>query len=141
MTHEEALELITPFYNLFKTSARDWDAGMAVLADDWKAYYTNQEYRTKEETRPFLEGLYDLVPDIEVEILQHYVDGDTISVRSELSGTPIYDFMVPDSAGKRFSIMTIDIHHAKDGKLVALYHAEDWMTARRQLGEVGPEGG
>lgn len=138
MTHEEALAIITPFYNLFKTSKRNWEEGMAVLDDDWKAYYTNTEYRDKNETRPFLQGLYDLVPDIEVEILQHYVDGDTIAVRSELSGTPIHDFMVPGSAGKRFSIMTIDIHHVKNGKIVALYHAEDWMTARRQLGETGP---
>ena len=35
--------------------------------------------------------------------------------------------------GKKFQIMTIDIHTVKDGKLIAAHHVEDWAGAIRQL--------
>ncbi|WP_433617990.1 ester cyclase [Dactylosporangium sp. CA-139114] len=133
MTKQAAQRLIEPFYDLFRSKRRDWDAGFAVLADDWRSYYTNGRYRTKAETRPYIEGLFDLVPDINVEILHLSVDGVHVAVRSELSGTPAGDFMVPHT-GRSFSIMTIDVHEiGGDGRLSVLHHLEDWGTAIRQL--------
>jgi predicted ester cyclase len=129
----DAQTLIEPFYDLFRSKQRDWDAGFAVLADDWKSYYTNGAYRTKADTRPYIQGLFEQVPDINVEILDLMVDGPKIAVRSELSGTPAGDFMVPHT-GRGFSIMTIDIHQVgPDGRLAVLHHSEDWGTAIRQL--------
>jgi predicted ester cyclase len=129
----DAQTLIEPFYDLFRSKQRDWDAGFAVLAEDWKSYYTNGAYRTKADTRPYIQGLFEQVPDINVEILDLVVDGPKIAVRSELSGTPVGDFMVPHT-GRSFSIMTIDIHQVgSDGRLAVLHHSEDWGTAIRQL--------
>jgi predicted ester cyclase len=131
--HAEAERLIEPFYDLFRSKRRDWDAGFAVLSDDWRSYYTNGRYRSKSETRPYIEGLFDLVPDINVEIQHLSVDGIYVAVRSELSGTPAADFMVPHT-GRSFSIMTIDVHEiGGDGLLSVLHHLEDWGTAIRQL--------
>ncbi|MBX3044546.1 MAG: ester cyclase [Candidatus Kapabacteria bacterium] len=132
LTKEQAFEIITPFYNLFCSDRRDWDLGFGVLDDDWKSYYTNDKYRTKSDTRPYIAGLFEIVPDINVEILDFFVSGDQVAVRSELSGTPNTDFMVPHS-GRKFSIMTIDIHKISNGKIVELRHLEDWGTAIRQL--------
>ncbi|GGK99674.1 ester cyclase [Mangrovihabitans endophyticus] len=133
MQRHEAQNLIEPFYDLFRSKRRDWDAGFAVLADDWRSYYTNGDYRTKTDTRPYIEGLFEIVPDINVEILHLTVDGQFIAVRSELSGTPATDFMVPHT-GRSFRIMTIDIHQVgADGRLSVLHHLEDWGTAIRQL--------
>jgi hypothetical protein len=133
MQRVEAERLIEPFYDLFRSKRRDWDAGFAVLAEDWRSYYTNGRYRTRTDTRPYIEGLFDLVPDINVEILHCSVDGVHICVRSELSGTPAGDFMVPHT-GRAFSIMTIDVHEVDDdGRLSVLHHLEDWGTAIRQL--------
>ena len=67
---------------------RDWDKGFAVLSDEWRSYYTNELYRTKADTRPYIEGLFRTRPGHQREILQTVVDGDTVAVRSELSGTP-----------------------------------------------------
>jgi hypothetical protein len=68
-----------------------------------------------------------------VEILHLSVDGAFIAVRSELSGTPVTDFMGPHT-GRSFSIMTIDIHQVgADGTLAVLHHLEDWGTAIQQL--------
>ncbi len=138
MTHDEARAIIEPFYNLFRADKRNWEAGLAVLADDWKSYYTNEDYRTKADTQPYLQGLFDIVPDINVEIHHLSVDGEYIAVRSTLSGTPNTDFMVPYS-GRSFSIMTIDINRVRDGKIIELYHLEDWGTAIRQLGTANHE--
>jgi predicted ester cyclase len=133
MQQTEARSLIEPFYDLFRSDRRDWDKGFAVLADGWRSYYTNTLYRTKDETRPYVEGLFQIVPDMNVEILQLAVDGATIAVRSELSGTPKTDFMVPYT-GRSFSIMTIDLHEVDgDGRIATLHHLEDWGTAIKQL--------
>ncbi|MEN3306210.1 MAG: hypothetical protein V7603_2412 [Micromonosporaceae bacterium] len=134
MDQTEARSLIGPFYDLFRSDRRDWDKGFGVLADDWKSYYTNDLYRTKADTRPYIEGLFEVVPDMNVEIRQVAVDGPVIAVRSELSGTPKTDFMVPYS-GNSFSIMTIDLHQVgADGRIATLHHLEDWGTAIKQLG-------
>jgi predicted ester cyclase len=132
LTKEQALTIIEPFYNLFRSDKRDWDKALAILDEGWKAYYTNTDYRTVADTREYIQGLFELVPDIQVKILDLIIDGETIAVRSELSGTPKADFLVPYS-GKKFSIMTIDINKTKDGKIMELYHAEDWGTAIKQL--------
>lgn len=132
LTKEQAMAILEPFYNLFRADKRDWDKALAILDEDWKAYYTNTAYRTRSETQDYIQGLFDLVPDIQVEIKDLIIGEDSIAVRSELSGTPKADFMVPYS-GRKFSIMTIDINRIKDGKIMELYHAEDWGTAIKQL--------
>jgi predicted ester cyclase len=132
LTNENSLEILRPFYNLFCADKRDWEKGFGVLDENWKSYYTNEKYRTKAETRPYIAELFEIVPDINVEILDFFVSGDQVAVRSELSGTPKTDFMVPHN-GRKFSIMTIDIHKISNGKIVELRHLEDWGTAIRQL--------
>jgi steroid delta-isomerase-like uncharacterized protein len=106
---------------------------MASLADDWKAYYNNNEYRTKEETREFLQKFFEEIPDINVDIKQIAVEGDIITVRSEMTGTPKGDFLGVPHSGRSFRIMTIDFNRVKDGKLIELYHVESWTTAIEQL--------
>ena len=46
MTHEQALALIEPFYNLFRSDKRDWEKGFASLTDDWKSWDGNDTFRT-----------------------------------------------------------------------------------------------
>lgn len=137
ITHEEALKIIEPFYNLFRAELRDWDKGMACLSEDWKSYDGNDTFRTKAETRPFLEGLFSAVPDINVTNLQVAVEGDWIAVRSELTGTPKGDFFGVPYSGRSFHIMAVDFNQFKDGKLINLYHCENWAIAVSQLrGEI-----
>ena len=127
------MALIEPFYNLFRADKRDWEKGFASLADDWKSYDGNDTYRNKADTRGFLEGLFSQVPDINVENLQVMVEGDWIAVRSELTGTPSGEFFGVPHTGRSFHIMAIDFNRHKDGKLVELYHDENWLIAIAQL--------
>lgn len=140
MTAEEAKEIITPFYDLFRAEKRDWDKGFAVLADDWKSYFNNEEYLGKSDTREFLGRLFNLIPDINVDIQQLFVNGEYVAVRSALTGTPNDDFMGVPYGGKSFNIMTIDILQLRDGKVIALYHSENWATAIEQLSDTSGEG-
>jgi predicted ester cyclase len=80
-----------------------------------------------------VQGFGKLIPDLAWEIKEVFADGDRIIVRSEASGTPAGDFMGVPHGGKRFAIMTIDIHTTADGKLVRAHHVEDWAGALRQL--------
>ncbi len=135
MTKEQALQIIEPFYNLFRTDKRDWDKGFDSLADDWKSYDGNQTHRTKEQTRAYLEGLFASVPDINVTNLQVQVDGDWICVRSELTGTPVGEqFLGEPVTGRPFHIMAIDFNRIdENGKLLELYHCENWAIAIMQI--------
>lgn len=133
ITHEQALAIIEPFYNLFRADKRDWEKGFDSLADDWRSYDGNDTYRNKEETRAFLEGFFAAVPDINVENIQVIVEGDWIAVRSELTGTPSGEFFGVPHSGRKFRIMAIDFNRHKDGKLVELYHCEHWALAVTQL--------
>jgi len=128
-----ARRIITPFYDLFSAKRRDFDKGLAVLADDWRSYYNNDDYLSKEHTTTFLRSLFNLIPDIDVEIRQLFVNGEFVTVRSALTGTPSDTFMGVPYGGRSFNIMTIDIHQIRDSKIVALYHAENWATAIEQL--------
>ncbi len=132
LTKEKAMIITEPFYNLFRAGKRDWDVGFDSMADDWKAYYTNTEFRNKTETRNFLKGFFDLIPDINVEIKHVLVDEDFAIFRTELSGTPKGDWVVPYT-GRSFHVMDLDIHRIKDGKLIELYHVEDWFLGVNQL--------
>lgn len=134
ISHAKAKEIITPFYNLFRHDKRDWEAGFASLADDWKSYDGNNEYRGKVETRAFLEGLFATVPNIYVENIQFIVQGRWIAVRSELTGTPEKEFFGVPPNGRSFRIMAMDFNHVNaEGKLDILYHAEHWALAVTQL--------
>ena len=133
LTHDQALAVIAPFYDLFRADKRDWDKGMDSLAHDWKSYDGNDTFRDKTETRKFLEGFFAAVPDIHVENLQVIVEGEWIAVRSELTGTPKGELFGVPHTGRRFHIMAVDFNRHKDGKLVELLHCENWVIAIAQL--------
>lgn len=133
LTHDQAMAIIEPFYNLFRSDKRDWDKGFAALADDWKSWDGNDTFRSKADTRKFLEGLFEMVPDIQVKNLQIIVEGDWIAVRSELSGTPQKEFFGVPPSGRSFHIMAVDFNRVRDGKLAELYHCENWAIAVSQL--------
>lgn len=55
-------------------------------------------------------------------------------VRGTASGTPVGPFFGVDPAtGRSFEIMSIDILTVEEGKIVHVYHLEDWTGAIAQL--------
>lgn len=78
-------------------------------------------------------GLGKLIPDLNWAVEEMIQEGDRVVVRSRASGTPAGPLFGVDGKGKRFDILTIDIHTIEDGKIIRTYHVEDWAGALRQL--------
>jgi steroid delta-isomerase-like uncharacterized protein len=135
MNREAATELIAPFYDaLNQPSSKDVAALVeGVARADWRSYSGETVSKGREEFVNQVRGFGKLIPDLAWSIKDVLVDGDRIVVRSEASGTPAGDFMGLPHSGKRFAIMTIDIHTVRDGKLAAAHHVEDWASALKQL--------
>ena len=78
-------------------------------------------------------GFGKLIPDLKWDVQAMHQDGNTITVRSRATGTPVGPLFGVDGQGRSFDIMTIDIHEIEDGKIVRTYHIEDWAGALQQL--------
>lgn len=79
--------------------------------------------------------LGQVVPDLQwvPEEILPLEDGRFV-VRGTASGTPIGPFFGVDPAtGRSFEIMSIDILTLEEGKVVHVYHVEDWTSAIAQL--------
>jgi steroid delta-isomerase-like uncharacterized protein len=135
MNQEAAARLVAPFYDALNQPASKDVAALveSVASADWRSYSGEAASKGRDEFVNQVRGFGKLIPDLAWTIKDVFGDGDRVIVRSEASGTPAADFMGVPHAGKRFAIMTIDIHTVRDGKLIAAHHVEDWAGAIRQL--------
>ena len=79
--------------------------------------------------------LGQVVPDLTWEVKEIIaLDDGRFVVRGEASGTPTGAFFgVETPTGRSFSVMSIDILTLAQGKIVHIYHLEDWTSAVAQL--------
>ncbi len=135
MNREAAQALVAPFYDALNTPAQKDVARLveSVAAPSWRSFAGEAISKGRAEFIQQVIGFGRLIPDLRWHIQELLVDGDRIIVRSEARGTPAGDFMGVPHSGRSFAIMTIDIHTAKDDKLVTAHHVEDWASALRQL--------
>jgi len=135
MNHEEAKAYVKEFYSMLNDpAAKDIDAiAGKILSPDWKSYSSETAFKQKDAFVQQVKGFGKILPDLKWDVKNVYVDGDTIIVRSEASGTPATVFFGVPHGGKSFKIMAIDIHKVKDGKSVEIHHVEDWAGALQQL--------
>lgn len=104
-----------------------------ILADNFVSK-GSIENKSKEQLTGQLGFFWKLIPDLQWTPQEVINEGNKYVVRSLASGTPKGDFMgLPTDGTKSFSIMTIDVHTIIDGKVMKVYHLEDWGTAMKQL--------
>jgi predicted ester cyclase len=79
--------------------------------------------------------LGNVVPNLSWETREIIELGDgRFVVRGTAKGTPIGPFFGVDPAtGKSFEIMSIDLVTVEQGRIVHIYHLEDWTGAVAQL--------
>lgn len=135
MSTTDARALVSPFYDaLNNPAAKDVRALVeGVASPDWRSFSGESVSKGREEFIQQVIGFGRMIPDLSWEIREVFADGDRVIVRSEASGTPSGDFMGVPHGGRRFAVMTIDIHTLAGGKLVRAHHVEDWAGALRQL--------
>lgn len=130
------LDVIKAFYSELLSQAGREDlasAAEAVLVENWSSTPTPQGGPDRKGMVASLEGFAKLIPDLQwipQEILQ---DGNTYTVRSLFSGTPVGPFLGIEPSGKRFEAMSIDIHTVENGLISTSFHVENWLSVMRQL--------
>ena len=135
MTRESARALVAPFYAALNAPASKDVAALvsSVASPEWRSYGSANTSKGREDFIKQVLGFGKLIPNLAWDVKDVFVDGNTIVVRSEASGTPAADFMGVAHGGGSFSVVAIDIHTVEGGKLVRAAHVEDWATALRQL--------
>jgi predicted ester cyclase len=126
----EDLAAVHAFYDIFTNPGPESNAAfLAATSEDWKSYADySGNYEVREDLLPRSAGIVAFMPDLEFTIEAIHQDGDFVIVRSRSIATPAGEFMGVDPQGRNF-----DIHELKDGKLVNMWHIEDWATAMRQM--------
>jgi predicted ester cyclase len=89
--------------------------------------------KSREQLLPQLQGFARLIPDLSWKIEEIVQVGNRFVVRGRASGTPVGTFFGVPASGRRFEIMSIDMHTVEAGQIVTTYHIEDWAGALRQL--------
>ncbi len=106
-----------------------------ILAPSWEDLPPNEGQAIgRDAFKPFVGGFHKMFPDLKV-VNEDIIDaGDKVIVRSTLSGTQAASFAGFPSKGKPFTIMAIDIHEFKDGKVIKTWHVENWLGGLFQMG-------
>lgn len=136
MDKHAALEVVTPFYTQALTVHANTTPTAVlekILSEDFQSV-NGQETKTRAVLAGQLEFFWKLIPDLKWEPKDYVFEGNKVVVRSVATGTPKGNFMgLPTDGTRSFKIDTIDIHELANGRVVRVYHLEDWATAMRQL--------
>jgi len=133
MTNKEAVMAFYEQALTVNSTTRPTAVLTPILADGFLSS-GSVESKTKEQLLGQLEFFWKLIPNLKWEPQEVINEGNKFVVRSIASGNPSGDFMgLPTDGTKAFKIMTIDIHHVEDGKILNVHHLEDWGTAMKQL--------
>lgn len=134
LTPEQGRAAIAPFYQALQAGQDAVGLISQATSPQWQSCSSRDVCKPREPVMAMIAGFGKAIPDLKWDIQEVLTSGNRVIVRSEASGTPAGAFMGVPYGGKRFQIMTIDIHTVENGKLVRAYHVEDWMSAVRQLG-------
>lgn len=133
MTNKEALLAFYEKALTVNTETRPEPVLAKILADNFVSK-GSVESKTKEQLTGQLGFFWKLIPDLKWVPQDIVNEGNKYVVRSLATGSPNGDFMgLATDGSKSFEIMTIDIHTIEDGKVIEVFHLEDWGTAMKQL--------
>jgi predicted ester cyclase len=135
LTETEARRLVAPLFDaLNRPSDKDVSAIVgAACHDDYRSYYTNSDYWSRDQ---FIDAIRDFgkrVPDLTWDVVDVGVFGNQIAVRGRVTGTPVAEFFGARPTGKSFDTMGIDLLAVRDGKFTHAFHTENWMAVAQQL--------
>jgi len=107
----------------------------SILSEDWvDVPPAPGQLSGRQGAKNILVELTTAFPDLKIKVEDVLQDGNRVVVRSEISGTQRGSFMGLPAQNRTMTIIAIDIHEFKDGRIVRTWHTEDWLTGLRQLG-------
>lgn len=106
-----------------------------ILSEDWvDVPPAPGQLSGRQGAKDILVQLTTAFPDLKIKVEDVLQDGNRVVVRSEISGTQSGSFMGLPAQNRTMTIIAIDIHEFKNGRIVRSWHTEDWLTGLRQLG-------
>ena len=129
---------IDAFYGALNTKdLGKLDAAVSANWDDLPL--APQQGAGREGFKSTAQYFFAAFPDLHVTNEQIVADGDLVVVRSTLSGTQRGEFSGMAPSGKHFSIMVMDMHQMRGGKIVRTWHVENWLGMMFQTGAWPPK--
>jgi hypothetical protein len=139
MVDERVRETIFMWYSLFNLPHRESVAAVhdRVVTPDYLSCTGDGpgECWNKQRSIQVITSFETSIPDMRFEIKERFAVDDHVIVRGEVSGTPAQDLfggLIPKT-GKRFRVMTTDIHTLEGERIRKTYHMENWFAAMLQL--------
>ncbi len=134
---DQARQLVAPFYEVLSLQHKGDEALKAMektVNPDWSFGSTDDSDRKRREQFAKETGFFaGVIPNLRSEVKDIMVSGDKVIVRRTISGTPAKPLFGIEPSGKSFSIMAIDIHTIKDGKIGRTDYVGNWAAAISQL--------
>ena len=137
VTAAEARTAMDSFYAALAATSPDVIERLLGQATtpDWQDCAANDACEGRSAAIGHWAGRFAVVPNSRWEERDLLVAGDKVIVRGQETGTPVLPFLGVAPAGRSFSVMTIDIHEVREGRVARTYHVEDWGAAIRQLSQ------
>ena len=111
-----------------------------VLTEGWSGTPAPPDLALgREAYKENVAGLVAMAPDLRIEVEEVLVEGDVAAVRSRLSATHDQPMFGVPPTGRRFEIMTMDMHRLEGERIAETWHVEDWLSAFQQIGAMGGE--
>jgi predicted ester cyclase len=130
---DEVQALVQTYYSVFDAASSDPRALDAVVAEGWQNRSSNGSVADKNAFIGLVSGIRQAVPNLRWQVDEVILAGDRVVVRGTGSGTPAAPLFGVPVTGRGFSIMSIDIHTVKNGRIASSFHLEDWAGAMGQL--------
>nr|WP_295771608.1 ester cyclase [Rhodoferax sp.] len=134
-TAVETPPAIKTFYANFSVPAPapNMELIMSSTTEDWQSCSSPEHCRGRDASAKTFAGFAVAIPNMKHEIKDVVVSGNRVVVRGMVSGTPKGDFFGVPHTGRSFSVMAIDVHEMRDGRIARSWHVEDWAEALSQL--------
>ncbi|MDX2205982.1 MAG: ester cyclase [Hyphomicrobiaceae bacterium] len=125
--------LVRRFYDPFVTG--NVDLYDEILTEDWVEHPPAAPGQAPGRAgyKPVVQHVRTMMPDITFAIGALVAEGDLVVARSTLSATYSTNAFGFPATGKRFSILTMDMHRIAGGRIAETWHVEDWQDMMRQV--------
>ncbi len=116
-----------------------WNRGNMSILDEMMApndaRYMNgpQPPLDREKQKQHITGFRTAFPDIHIDIVDTFAEGDKVVSRVEGHGTQQGEFLDVPPTGKSVAIYSIDIVHFADEKIVEQWGVMDMLSILQQL--------
>jgi predicted ester cyclase len=135
LTIEQARAIVAPLYDALNApTKKDVVALLAKATNaDYRSCSTNQDCLDRDQLAVQFKAFGAIIPDLQWEVREIRVYGNSIVVRGEASGTPVAPLFGVQPTGRSFRTISLDLFTVAEGKLSTAYHVENWVAAINQV--------